>query len=200
MLPINALNILEFEREEELEDIRIENLERRLMRDESNPFSIADTRFKELFRLTKDVAQYVLNEIAPNMVQSANPVAIPNILKFFGVLRFYATGAYQRVIGRGFDISISQQSMSRAVNEVTTAIINTFAEQWICFPTTQERKNSIKEGFMETFNFPGVIGAVDCTHIEILRPLMEEHNYVNRKGYHSKNIQLVRFLFNLGVA
>lgn len=196
MLPVNVLNILVVEREDHLEEIRLENVERRLMRDESNPFAIEDTRFKELFRLNKDVAQYVYNRIAPNMMQRANAVAIPNILKFFGVLRFYGTGAYQRVIGRGFDISMSQQSMSRAVEEVTIAIVNVFAEQWICFPTTNEAKNNIKEGFMQLFNFPGVVGAVDCTHIEILRPLAEEHNYLNRKGFHSKNIQLVSFLFN----
>ncbi|XP_030749235.1 putative nuclease HARBI1 [Sitophilus oryzae] len=81
--------------------------------------------------------------------------------------------------------------MSRAVEEVTTAIVNTLAEEWICFPTTPQAKNIIKEGFMEKFNFSGVVGALDCTHVEILRPLVEEHNYINRKGYQSKNIQLI---------
>lgn len=42
MLPINAANILLAEEEERLEDIRLENLERRLMREESYPFSIED--------------------------------------------------------------------------------------------------------------------------------------------------------------
>lgn len=43
---------------------------------------------------------------------------------------------------------------------------------------------------------PGVIGCVDCTHIAITRPGGDdehpEHIYVNRKGYHSINVQLVR--------
>ncbi|XP_030747090.1 putative nuclease HARBI1 [Sitophilus oryzae] len=179
------------EEEERLEDFRNQNIERPIMRDGSDPFSIEDVRFVELFRLNKDMAQYVYNGIGPNMVQTNNPVAIPSILKFFGVLRFLATGAYQRVIGCGFDISMSQQSISRAVEEVTTTITNTFSEQWINFPTTEASKNNIKQGFMAAFNFPGVIGAVDCTHVEIVRPSMEEHNYLNRKGYHSKNIQLI---------
>lgn len=193
MLPINAVNIIAAGEEERLEGIRNENIERRLMRDGSDPFSIEDVRFVELFRLNKDMAQYVYNRIGPNMAQTNNPVAIPTILKFFGVLRFFATGAYQRVVGRGFDISISQQSMSRAVDEVTTAIIITLSEQWIKFPTTEPEKNAIKQGFMASFNFPGVIGAIDCTHVEIIKPVVEEHNYLNRKGYHSKNIQLVSF-------
>lgn len=77
------------------------------MRDETNPFTIEDIRFRELFRLNKNMAQYVFNGIDPNLMQTNKPVAIPNILKYFGVLRFYATGSYQRVVGRGFEISMS---------------------------------------------------------------------------------------------
>lgn len=194
MLPINVVNILVIEEqieEERLENIRVENMERRIMREQSNPFSIDDLRFKELFRLNKDLAQYVLNGIVPLLNQGNNPVAIPSILKFFGVLHFYATGTYQRIIGRSFDISMSQQSVSRAVHEVTNALIHAFSEQWVHFPRNAEQKNMIKQRFMAERHFPGVIGAIDCSQVEILRPILEEHNYLNRKGYHSKNIQIV---------
>lgn len=190
MLPINIANILIVDDEERLEDIRLENIERRRMRAESDPFSIENSRFKELFRLNKNMAQYILNGILPQLDQTNNPVAVPGIIKFFGVLHFYATGTFQRVVGRSFNISMSQQSMSKAIEEVTTAIINTYG-QWIHFPRTEQEKNEIKRRFMEARNFPGVIGAVDCTHIRILRPTTEEHNYLNRKGFHSKNIQIV---------
>nr|CAH7756744.1 unnamed protein product [Callosobruchus chinensis] len=137
------------------------------------------------------MAQYVLNEILQELSQTNNPVAIPAHIKYFGALAFYATGSYQRVLGRSFDISVSQQSMSKAIQEVTSAIMNAMAEQWVRFPRTDGDKNDIKEKFMEATHFPGVIGAVDCTHVEIAQPPVEEHNYINRKGYHSKNIQIV---------
>lgn len=164
------------------------------MREASDPFSIEDVRFVELFRLNKDMTQFVLNGLIPQLNDDSNPVAIPVIIKFFGVLQFYATGTYQRVIGRGFHISMSQQSLSRAINEVTNAIVNSFSEQWVRFPRTAEEKYQIKQRFMEARGFPGVIGAVDCTHVEILKPNIEEHNYINRKGYHSKNIQIVSYI------
>lgn len=44
---------------------------------------------------------------------------------------------------------------------------------------------------MEKFQFPGEIGAIDCTHIPILKPREEEHSFVNRKGYHSLNVQII---------
>ena len=39
-------------------------------------------------------------------------------------------------------------------------------------------------------NFPKIIGCVDGTHIEILAPSSEEHEFVNRKGEHSINVMV----------
>lgn len=61
----------------------------------------------------------------------------------------------------------------------------------IKFPTTLREINENKQLFMEKFNFPRVLGAIDCTHVAILKPSVEEHNFVNRKGFHSLNIQII---------
>uniref|UniRef100_A0A6P7GV77 Nuclease HARBI1 n=1 Tax=Diabrotica virgifera virgifera TaxID=50390 RepID=A0A6P7GV77_DIAVI len=47
--------------------------------------------------------------------------------------------------------------------------------------------------FNQKFGFPGVIGVIDCTHVAIVPPSRgnEEHLYVNRKRYHSINVQLI---------
>ncbi|KAJ8964904.1 hypothetical protein NQ314_004543 [Rhamnusium bicolor] len=52
------------------------------------------------------------------------------------------------------------------------------------------------ERFFEQYNIPGIVGCIDCTHVAIFPPKIEdmeypEHLYVNRKGYHSINVQLV---------
>nr|CAI5860132.1 unnamed protein product [Callosobruchus analis] len=39
----------------------------------------------------------------------------------------------------------------------------------------------IQRRFMEATGFPGVLGAIDCTHVAMLPPHEEEHNYLNRK-------------------
>ncbi|KAJ8972846.1 hypothetical protein NQ314_000011 [Rhamnusium bicolor] len=44
---------------------------------------------------------------------------------------------------------------------------------------------------MQSTGFPGAIAAIDCTHIAIIAPGFEEHNYLNRKGFHSKNVQII---------
>lgn len=48
--------------------------------------------------------------------------------------------------------------------------------------------------FYSMYGFPGVIGCLDCTHCAIVPPNttnFDERSYVNRKGYHSINTQLV---------
>lgn len=191
MLPINNLNQIILEDEERLEAIRLENIERRLMRDQANCFEIDEVRFVELFRLTKDMAQYIFNAIIPDLIHGNNPVAVSPHTKFFGAMHFYATGSYQRMVGRSYNISVAQQTMSKILHEVTSVIIQRFGGRWIQFPVTLNEKNRIKATFMQMRNFPGVIGVIDCSHIEIIRPKEEEHAYLNRKGYHSINVQIV---------
>ncbi|CAH2017698.1 unnamed protein product [Acanthoscelides obtectus] len=136
-------------------------MERRLMRNQSDPFSFEDVRFKELFRLNKDMAKYVLNGIIPHLNQVPNPVAVP----FFAALHFYATGTYQRVIGRSYDISMSQQSISRAIHEITNAIISTFSEQLVHFPRTALENHVIKQGSWKQEVSLGFAGASHDSYI-----------------------------------
>lgn len=49
--------------------------------------------------------------------------------------------------------------------------------------------------FEELHGIPGVIGLVDGTHIALSRvPARDEWAYINRKGFHSINAQIVSFI------
>ena len=49
----------------------------------------------------------------------------------------------------------------------------------------------IVHGFDQRWGFPQTFGAVDVTHIPILRPQESPADYFNRKGYHSILMQAV---------
>lgn len=111
-------------------------------------------------------------------------------------LRFYACGSYQLGIGQDFTISLSQSSVSRSIKSVSQAIRTHLLKDWVKFPMNINDHAQLKQQFYEKYSFPGVIGVIDCTHIAIVSPSSEdsnypEHIYVNRKGYHSLNVQLI---------
>ncbi len=67
----------------------------------------------------------------------------------------------------------------------------------ITFPPATEYA-SMKNAFMAVTGFPGVIRALDCTHVAIIAPPEpSEDCYINRKGYHSINVQLVNILYTI---
>lgn len=46
------------------------------------------------------------------------------------------------------------------------------------------------EHIKNKYKFPKVIGAIDGTHIEIAAPKLHPDAYINRKGYHSIQLQV----------
>ena len=103
-------------------------------------------------------------------------------------LRFYASGSFLQVIGdtHGYD----KATVSRIVRRVSLALANKH-QLWIKFPTTMEDKHAVRAGMYQIAGFPCVIGCIDCTHIRIQAPSQNEQNYVNRKCYHSVNVQVI---------
>lgn len=117
MLPVNIL-AREIERRE---GTRRSALQRRQLRDATDPFSIPDGRFVELFRLNKEMVEYLFHQLEPHLQPATRASAIHPIFKLFAALRFFATGEYQRSIGTSRIRAMSQQATSRCIKEVSRA-------------------------------------------------------------------------------
>jgi len=104
-------------------------------------------------------------------------------------LRFYATGSFQLVIGDLF--AVDKATVCRTLHRVTRAIAE-LRKNYVCFPDTGEKQRQIMQQFHSQSKLPGVIGAIDCTHIPVQSPGTDDAEiYRNRKGYFSINVQLV---------
>jgi nuclease HARBI1 len=104
-------------------------------------------------------------------------------------LRFYATGTFQLVVGDTF--SINKATVCRTVHRVTKAIAS-LREKYVKFPTTAAEQHDIMQIFYGRSRLPGIIGAIDCTHVAIQSPGGDDAEvYRNRKGFFSINVQLV---------
>ncbi|XP_033727611.1 putative nuclease HARBI1 [Pecten maximus] len=61
---------------------------------------------------------------------------------------------------------------------------------YIAWPT-YERQRDISQSFEDKYNFPGIVGALDGTHIPIVNCPGGQNDYINRKGFASIQLQLV---------
>ncbi|XP_018406199.1 PREDICTED: uncharacterized protein LOC108782420 [Cyphomyrmex costatus] len=88
-------------------------LMRRYLRDVSDPFSVPESQFLQLYRLSKECALDLCNNLRPYMPQEQRSTAIPLELKVLATLNFIASGSYQRRVGQDFLSCMSQASMSK---------------------------------------------------------------------------------------
>ncbi|XP_046575474.1 putative nuclease HARBI1 [Haliotis rubra] len=102
-------------------------------------------------------------------------------------LRFLASVSFLQVVGD--TVGLDKSTFSRTVDRVCDALVRKW-HQFIKWPSVQE-KDKIKKGVFEIGGFPNVIGCIDGTHVRIQAPTQDEPAYVNRKGWHSINVQAV---------
>ncbi|KAK9731963.1 DDE superfamily endonuclease [Popillia japonica] len=144
----------------------------------------------EEFRLPKGCVVRLLscfeNELEkPNMKN--HPISPMNQL--LCALRFYATGSFQQVIGDC--MNIHKCTVCRCIHRVLHHIA-LMAQEYIKMPATANDIASVKTEFYKLSQFPGVIWAIDCTHIPIKSPGGDNAElYRNRKGWFSINVQIV---------
>ena len=164
---------------------------RTIVRDRSNPLEdLTSSEFKERFRLRKDSTVSLLRLIENDLTcDTERNNYIPPILQLLTALRFYATGNLQRIDG---DLTgIARSTTCKIVHRVTRSIASRRG-RFVKFPTGSTDEIRVKLAFRSFAGFPGVLGAIDCTHIPIINPGGNESEiYRCRKGYFSINVQAV---------
>ena len=158
------------------------------LRDRFNPLEeYVDEEFQLHFRLRKD-SLIDLVQILDKDHQHQTRRGLPLTPKqqVLIAFRFYATGACERVIGDLFGISVF--AACQVIHKVSRAITKQKGN-FLLFP---ENLADTKRKFYDVAHFPGVIRAIDCAHIRIICPNKENAMaFVNRKQFHSINIQAV---------
>lgn len=84
--------------------------------------------------------------------------------------------------------NIGKATAWRSVYRVINALYKKVG-MFINWPSTEEAENCM-ETIEHLYGFPNVIGAIDGTHIKIAAPKDNSDSYVNRKGFHSIQLQV----------
>jgi len=174
----------------------VENEDRQQQRQyvRESAFLLSDNDFVKMFRLTKDLVKMLADEISTYVVCGTSSSALSVEDKLLSALRFYASGSYQMDTASNKHFKVNQSSISRSITEITAALNQAnIINKYIVFPRNIGEMTTLRQQFHRKHEFPGAIGCIDCTHVAIIAPSGRdvEHIYVNRKSYHSINVQLI---------
>ncbi|PSN42418.1 hypothetical protein C0J52_11739 [Blattella germanica] len=157
----------------------------------SNPFELyGDDGFKARFRFSKETVMDIIRNIGHFLLHDTRGNPLPVALQFLITLRFLATGAFYAI--NADTVNIHPSTLCRTLDSVLAAI-NSMRRRVIHFPENDELR-TIKHDFavLSRDNFPGIIGAIDCTHVRITCSNRERAVvYINRKGFYSINCQVI---------
>ncbi|XP_046874255.1 putative nuclease HARBI1 [Hypomesus transpacificus] len=172
------------------EDVARQRIRReRIFREHTDLLANGDEWLISRFRLSRAVLLELCAVLGPALARNTrrnNAVPVP--LQVLTTLGFLATGTFQRELA---DRSgISQPTLSRVMPDVLGGIVS-LTHLYIKFPYTVAEQANKKAQFAAMSGFPNVIGAIDCTHVAIRAPSMNENAFVNRKHFHSINVQVI---------
>lgn len=160
----------------------------RVFRDRNHPLELYDdAEIVRKFRFDRQSILELTDSVSDRLQYPLQRRgALTPVLQVLLTLRFYATGTFQEVVGEL--IGVDQSTASRTVHRVTAAFLPQLPH-WISLPSRAEA-GRMKQKFYAMQQFPNVVGCVDGTHVRIQAPQEVEHEYVNRKNFHSINVQV----------
>ncbi|ROL50235.1 Protein ALP1-like [Anabarilius grahami] len=140
------------------------------------------------FRFGKADIEYLVNLLRPKLqhrTQRSHGLSVED--QSLIALRFYACGTFYQVVGDY--MGVVKSAVCDVVRDVSIALAS-LVNEFVSFPKDNQIAQA-KRSFFLLGNMPNTIGAIDCTHVHIQAPRENEWEFINRKGRHSINVQLV---------
>ncbi|XP_059212521.1 putative nuclease HARBI1 [Centropristis striata] len=174
----------------DIEAVLIRNVLRRerIFRPRLDVLSFPEDFLFERYRFSSNSIIYLNNLLRPyitNLTHRGRALTSEQTLCI--ALRFFANGSFLYNIGDAEHYG--KATVCRAVRKVTLAL-KRLLPVMVVFPGHKPVR-TIKEEFHRIAGLPNVIGCIDGTQIPITAPAQNEGDYVNRKSFHSINVQII---------
>lgn len=141
-------------------------------------------RYKELYRFSEENVEWMADHFLGEYDETRGK-ALSSKQKMKIFLRFLGDPGFQTGIAE--DIGVHRSTVTKTIPYVLGKVVEKSTE-WVVFPTHRKVEEE-KTEWLQRFNFPSAFGAIDCTHIPIMKPTQYGDDYVNRKGFCSINVQ-----------
>lgn len=152
----------------------------------------SDSDFKRIFRLSRptfDTIKGFLQDCHELVVEGQGGREPISVEKQLYVTLWYLGGS-DSIIRIADRFGIAESSVVVCRNRIIDTILNNLKSKFINWPHAEVLEQTIDK-FHQRNGFPGVIGALDGTHISIKAPTENPQSYINRKGYYSLQLQAV---------
>ncbi|XP_008189832.1 uncharacterized protein LOC103311841 [Acyrthosiphon pisum] len=104
--------------------------------------------------------------MAPSIVKTNRPVKIPLDTQLLAVLWIIATpDCFRSVAAR---LNMNHGTLHKIYRNIVSAITHD-ANKYIQWPSS-EKKDEIKDSFLAASSYPGIVGAIDGSYIQIKQP------------------------------
>ncbi|KAJ1209682.1 hypothetical protein NDU88_005055, partial [Pleurodeles waltl] len=140
------------------------------------------------YRFDRATIQELCTQLEPDLMSPIrHPTGIPPQVQVLSVLHFLASGSFQTTVAMAS--GKSQPMFSNVLSRVLSALLK-HLRGYIVFPQVEDLA-TVKGDFYALGHIPNFIGTIDGTHVALVPPHRSEQVYMNRKSYHSMNVQMV---------
>ncbi|XP_066585459.1 putative nuclease HARBI1 [Prorops nasuta] len=151
-------------------------------------YAYDNDEFKKHFRMGRVTFYFLLNMIEPYVkdMVSKGPLISTETQLYITLYVLGTPDSYRSIVTK---FNVGNATAWRAVKRVVKALCilrNTFI-RW----PTEEEAEATANTIVGKYKFPDVLGIVDGTHIRINAPKENSTAYINRKGYHSIQLQVI---------
>lgn len=148
----------------------------------------AEEEWMENFRMRRDSFEKLCDKLRAQLQRQTTVLRKPlSVEKQVGIFLYYiADEGRLRKSANAF--GIAKSTASKVVRRVAQIVSTTMADM-IKLPATEDEVKHLASRYFEAHGFPQCIGAVDGTHVAILKPADQPTAYLNKSNIHSLNIQ-----------
>ena len=152
--------------------------------------SHGDGWWRENLRMTKDTFDVVCNECRPHLQRHITRFreTISVEARVAVTIWRLATNIEYHTLAALF--GLGRSTVGEIVLDTCRTMVCHLMPRYVRIPSDASLREII-DGFQRRWGFPQTVGAIDGTHIPILKPQESAADYYNRKGYYSVIMQAV---------